>query len=270
MGVIGARLPLHVLLSLVCVGLMSAEISKPLKERQADLPHGLGTIRRLSCIVSGDNDGVTQPLIAVTLAPGIFQASLLDQSPTFPVGSRTVAATRALQPRAVVAINGGYFTPSFQPAGLFRIAEKELTPLAQKGVLSGILALDATGGLRLLTREASLEGYPSAVQAGPFVIDPGGEVGVRAGTARANRSLIALDARGRVLLLVTGALTLHHVAILLHDHAPALGLEQVERALNLDGGPSAGLSVALDDPTWSMVERGPVRNVLMIAPIPVP
>jgi Phosphodiester glycosidase len=267
--VIGVWLPLHVLLSLVGAGLIGAEISEPSKVRQADLPHGLGTIRRLSCIVSGDHDGVTQPLIAVTLAPDTFQASLLDQSPTFPVGSRTVAVTRTLVPRAVVAINGGYFTPSFQPAGLCRMAGKEITPLVQKGVLSGILAVDGSGGLRLLTREAALEGYLSAVQAGPFVIDPGGEVGVRAGTARANRSLIALDARGRVLLLVTGSLTLHHVAILLHEHAPALGLEQVERALNLDGGPSTGLSLALDDPTWSMAERGPVRNVLVIA-APVP
>ena len=261
----GAWLPLQALLSLVCVGLMSAEISEPVQERQADLPHGLGTIRRLNCFVSGDHDGVTQPLIAVTLAPGVFQASLLDQSPTFPVGARTVAATLALVPRAVVAINGGYFMPSFQPAGLFRMAGKEFSPLSQKGVLSGVLALDAVGGLRLLTREASLEGYPSAVQAGPFIIDPGGAVGVRAMAARAKRSLIALDARGRVMLLVTGSLTLHHVAMLLHDHAPALGLEQVERALNLDGGPSTGLSVALDDPTWSMAERGPVRNVLVIA-----
>jgi hypothetical protein len=131
--------------------------------------------------------------------------------------------------------------------------------------------LDATGKLHVLTREASLDGYPSAIQAGPFVIDPGGAVGVRAGTARAKRSLIALDASGRVMLLVTGSLTLHHVAVLLHDHAPALGFGQVERALNLDGGPSTGLSVALDDPTWSMAERGPVRNVLVIAaPIPVP
>ena len=151
------------------------------------------------------------------------------------------------------------------------MARKELFPLVQKGVLSGVLALDATGGLRLLTREAALEGFPSAVQAGPFIIDPGGAVGVRAMAARAKRSLIALDARGRVMLLVTGSLTLHHVAMLLHDHAPALGLEQVERALNLDGGPSTGLSVALDDPTWSMAERGPVRNVLVIAaPVPVP
>ena len=243
--------------------LMGAEISAPSLVRQADLPHGMGAVRRLSCHVAGDRDEVDQVLIAVALVPGTFQAHLLDQSPTFPVGTRTVALSRTLLSRAVIALNAGYFTPQFQPAGLCRIAGRELSPLAPTGVLSGVVAIDVMGALQLPTRASALADFPTAVQAGPFLIDPGGALGVRAHPARARRSVIASDDHGRILLLATGALTLFQVATILHDQSALLGMERVERALNLDGGPSTGLSLALDDPAWSITESGPVRNVLV-------
>ncbi len=256
------------LLALFSAQVVSEDITAPQVDGQADLPHGMGTVRRLSCHVAGDRDGLTQALLAVALVPGTFQAQVLDQSPTFPVGARTVAVSRAVVPEAVVAINAGYFDPQFQPAGLCRIAGKELTPLSTAGVLSGIVAVDAAGAVHLLARDGVVAGFPSAVQAGPFVIDPGGTLGVHARPARANRSLIALDDHGRVLLLATGSLTLHQVGTILHDYSHALGVERIERALNLDGGPSTGLSLALDDPRWSLNERGPVRNVLVFSPLP--
>lgn len=226
------------------------------------LDHGMGTARRLELAVEGGS----RALLAVTLVPGAFTVRLMDQSPTFPVGARSVAQSRALSPGAVAAINGGYFEPTFQPSGLVRLDGRESSPRAAEGVLSGIVALDAAGVLRLLPRDAALEGVHSAIQAGPFLIDPGGEVGVRPRPAAANRSVLASDDHGRLLLLATGALTLHQVAVLLHDHPQAFGMERIERALNLDGGPSTGLSLAVEDPAWSMSERGPVRNVLLVAP----
>jgi len=231
---------------------------------QIELDHGIGSARRLEVEVEGGS----RRLLAVTLVPGAFAVRLMDQSPTFPVGARTVAQSRALVPGAVAAINGGYFERSFQPSGLLRLEGKDLRPSAAEGVLSGIVALDALGGLRLLARDAALDGVHSAIQAGPFLIDPGGLLGVNPRAAVANRSVIASDDHGRLLLLATGALTLHQVASLLHDHPQDFGMERIERALNLDGGPSTGLSLGVDDPVWSFNERGPVRNVLVISPSP--
>jgi len=249
---------------LVLMSLTTAEVSggEPRLIALVDLPAGMGTARRLEVSVEGG----TRNLLAVTLVPGAFAVRLLDQSPTFPVGARTVAQSRALVPQAVVAINGGYFEPTFQPAGLVRLDGRDVQPRAAEGVLSGIVAIDGAGVLRLLPRDAALEGVHSAIQAGPFLIDPGGAVGVNHRAASANRSLIASDDHGRLLLLVTGALTLHQIATLLHDHPQAVGMERIERALNLDGGPSTGLSLTLQDPMWSVSERGPVRNVLVVVP----
>lgn len=238
--------------------------AEPTLIQQIDLPHGTGTARRLTVTVEGGS----RAMLAVTLVPGACVVRLMDQSPTFPVGARTVAQSRALVPTAVVAINGGYFDPAFQTSGLLRQDGKDLQPLAATRVLSGIVAIDAAGVLRLLPRDTALDGVVSAIQAGPFIIDPGGTVGVNPRASAANRSLIAIDDHGRLLLLATGALTLHQVATVLHDHPQTFGMERIERALNLDGGPSTGLSLAVDDPAWSVGERGPVRNVLVVAPAP--
>ncbi len=253
------------MLVLAGTALVAAEIAAPVLERQIDLPHQMGVVRRLTCHVINDRTASDQVLIAVTLVPGAAHAHLIDQSPTFPLGARTVALSRGSLPDAVVAINAGYFDSRFQPVGLCRIAGAELTPLSGQEVLSGVVAITATGAVQLLDRDSVLGGIPTAVQAGPFVIDPGGGLGVRPQRARANRSLIARDDHGRILLLVTGALTLHQVGTILHDHAEVFGMERIECALNLDGGPSTGLSVALDDPAWSFNERGPVRNVLVFS-----
>ena len=260
----GVRIEVRLLLLSLLIAVGTA--AEPQLLEQVDLPGGIGTARRLELAT----DAGPRAMLAVVLVPGSFAVRLLDQSPTFPVGARTVAQTRQLIPGAVAAITGGYFAPDFQPAGLVIQDGTQRRPLAQEGVLSGVIALDDVGGLRLLTRTASLDGVRQAIQAGPFLIDPGGAVGVNPQRAVAPRTVIALDDHGRLLLLATAALTLHQVATLLHDQAQVLGSERIERALNLDGGPSTGLSLALDDPRWSVAERGPVRNVLVILPRAAP
>jgi uncharacterized protein YigE (DUF2233 family) len=242
-------------------GLLASAEPQLLAER--DLPHGMGLARRLHLPV----DGGVVAAVAVTLVPQTYRARLLDQSPTFPVGARSVAVSRQVVPEAVVAITGGYFQPDFQPSGLLRIDGRALRPLSDDGVLSGIVAITQEGALRLLARGDGVERLPTAFQAGPYLIDPGGAVGVRPSPASARRTLIAVDDHGRVLLLASaGALPLHRLATLLHDHPVLFGLERVERALNLDGGPSTGLSLAFAEPEWSVVERGPVRNVVVVSP----
>ncbi len=253
---------LRVLVLVMTAAMLPA--AEPRLLAQGDLPQGVGTARRIEI----DVDGAKRALLAVTLLPGSCTARLVDQSPTFPLGAVTVAQARAQVPGGVVAINGGYFEPGLQPLGLVRLGGVDRHPSSDATVLSGVVALDSAGRLSLLARGEPLTGVDAAFQAGPFVIDPGGAVGVSDRPATARRSLLAVDDHGRLLVLATGPLTLHQVATLLHDHPAVFGLERVERALNLDGGPSTGLALALADPAWSSPEHGPVRNVLVFAPIP--
>jgi hypothetical protein len=202
-------------------------------------------------------------------------ARLVDQPPGFPLGGGAVAGVleeaRATDPGTVLAVNGGYFGRDFAPDGLFRLAGIAHQPLSDKPVLSGILAIDALGRPSLLSRQADVAGYPSALQTGPFVVDPGGTPGVTSPGPAARRTVIASAADGAVLVLATGPLTLAAVSALLVGNAADLGAARIERALNLDGGPSTGFAAQTTDGMVSVPELGPVRNaVLFSAAAPAP
>ena len=68
------------------------------------------------------------------------------------------------------------------------------------------------------------------------------------------------------LLVEAGPLTLHEIAQVLVDHPAVLGVTRIERAINCDGGPSAGLALASPSAAWSLAESGPVRTVILLLP----
>lgn len=150
-------------------------------------------------------------------------------------------------------INGGYFDADYAPSGYCRI-EGRVIKAAVNPKLSGFIALDAGGTLSLHTRLPDAHSYPSVLQSGPHVIDPGGSIGIRRATGRrAARTLIGRNRDDSMFVLVTSPIDLYDLAHLIKKHKP-----EVERLLNLDGGPSTALrcgDVAIDNLT-------PVRNYL--------
>lgn len=124
----------------------------------------------------------------------------------------------------------------------------------------------AEGAARLTPRDAYLRqplDGPFALQAGPFLVDPGAKFGMRSRDRHAHRrTVIVRTAADELKLLVTSPVTLYDLAGLLLDR-PALGFA-AERALNLDGGPSTGLygetagGRLADEPRW------PARNLIGI------
>ena len=231
------------------------------------LPGACGTVRRLRCSIGPGGPGAL--ITAAVLVVERCRTRLVDQPSGFPLGARSVARTlseaRVTDPAAVLAVNGGYFTRDFASDGLFRLAGVAHQLLSDKAVLSGILAIDAQGRPSLLSRQADLTAYPEALQAGPFVVDPGGLPGVKTPGPAARRTVIASTADGRILVLVTAPLTLAAVSTLLVDNAADFGVTRIERALNLDGGPSAGLVAQTANGIVSLPELGPVRNVVLIS-----
>jgi hypothetical protein len=168
----------------------------------------------------------------------------------------------------IAAINGGYFTAEFAPAGLLVIDARTISSRSDEAVFSGFLAIDTEGKLSLRTRGDNLAGAVSARQAGPFVIDPGGTVGIKPSEhpAFARRTLAVVSTTGCVALVATSDVSLYDLASCLHDHPDGFGVEGVERSLNLDGGPSTALSVAgLKEPAV-FKETASVRDVIVVMP----
>lgn len=173
--------------------------------------------------------------------------------------------------KALAVCNGGYFNPGtgFGPVGL-EIAE---------GVRGGKPVVDPWfGGLMVRQGKASLiwsnefQDAPEIsefVQCSPWLVSEGRAWPMppsKEPESRNNRTFIMTDGAGRWAIGTckrTGLLELAHI---LATHGIITEMK-VNRALNLDGGPSTGLwsrnesgAVQFEKPGW------PVRNAIVVVP----
>jgi len=157
--------------------------------------------------------------------------------------------------RHVLMINGGYFSADFQPVGLCRIDGKAIGR-TKPNRLSGFVAVDKAGSIHLFTLKDDLAPYPSVLQSGPYVIDPGGRIGIRSRSGRAAaRTLIGRTDDGTLLIIVTKPIPLYDLSVAIKKKIP-----RIERLLNLDGGPSTALKTA----SIEVLNRWPVRNYIVM------
>lgn len=135
---------------------------------------------------------------------------------------------------ATFAFNGTYFDRDKKPVGLIRLNGLK-TPELGGETLSAQVVLQE-GRIALLSRDAEPEGE-SVFRAGPYVIDPGGLIGInRNRMRRFDRTIVALLEDGRLGVFHFQRVDLYEAALYLKT------LDfPIERAVNLDGGPSAML-----------------------------
>lgn len=167
---------------------------------------------------------------------------------------------------AMLAINGGYFDDAFLPVGLIRINDQETGSLLDQPPLSGLVVIDSAGTINVAKRDpAALSFAASAFQAGPFLIEPGGEVGIHSSDGKAaERTILAMDDRNVFVILMT-PVTLFDAADALIAW-PALGGASLDRALNLDGGPSSGVIIDAAGSRIQKPPRGRIRNTILFFP----
>jgi uncharacterized protein YigE (DUF2233 family) len=155
--------------------------------------------------------------------------------------------------RYSIMINGGYFTPDFQPLGLFKINGNFINKRKPKK-LSGFVAMDREGGISILTHNNNISSYPSILQTGPYVIDPGSRIGIRSNDGKiSRRTLIGKTTGNELVIIVTSPVTLYDIANFTKKRFP-----DTERLLNLDGGPST----ALKTDSIEVVNVLPVRSYI--------
>ncbi len=142
---------------------------------------------------------------------------------------------------ALAGVNGGFFTPEFQPLGLV-ISDGHRAGSWMKSSLLGGVVLVKRGRLMLLWREemGNSDGVTQLVQAGPRLVNHGSAItGLDASKSRA-RTFIATDNAGRWMLGLCEYTSLAGLAEILSRVELIPGF-QVNRALNFDGGKSSAL-----------------------------
>ena len=146
---------------------------------------------------------------------------------------------------APLTVNAGYFDKNNLPLGL-HIADGERYGSAY-GDFAGMFAVNAEEASVRWLRDRPYdpqEALTQAVQSFPMLVKPGGIMGFPADADEgqvSRRTVIAQDTAGRLLILVAprGYFSLHEMA----QWLVASDLE-IDAALNLDGGTSAGLWLA--------------------------
>lgn len=162
---------------------------------------------------------------------------------------------------ALLVVNGGFFTEAFVATGLI-VIEGQASGASYEG-FGGMLTITEDGPeLRSLAERpyASNEPLMFALQSFPLLVKPGGELGFPEEDGQsARRTVVAQDGDGRLLFIVTSAVTLHQLSRFLVTSD--LGLDV---ALNLDGGPSSGLLLA--GPEAGTAALLPVPAVILVYP----
>jgi uncharacterized protein YigE (DUF2233 family) len=176
---------------------------------------------------------------------------------------------------AVLAINAGFFdldmASRLTPVGLLVVEGREVSafnPEKAKNPLSGLLySRDGELGLMWSRDYATSDGFQSALQTGPFVVDPGGKNGIyRNNYDRQNRSVVCFDQGGQaVIVQVSGGLSLFEVGDFLSTPESEGGLG-CERALNLDGGPSSQVSVLAEGASLEVPGLWRISSSLVLVP----
>ncbi len=202
---------------------------------------------------------------AVVLSAGGYRGRVVNQPDS---GDRRMRLADAVNlSGAVVGVNGGYFDFTFQPAGLYLLKGTQISPAIAAPPYSAIVGFDSAGQLQICETHEGAAGLIDAIQAGPFVIDPGGNVGVTSkANQRAKRSIIAITPAGDVLVLNTSDASLFEAALILKQASKLWQVAAIDRAVNLDGGPSAALQVEGAPSAFNRIETGPVRNYLIFLP----
>jgi uncharacterized protein YigE (DUF2233 family) len=216
-------------------------------------------LRHLQIIVAPDRPAV--PLVIVRLDPSRVRLRVL-YAPDRP---RALASWFADQ-RPLVAINGGFFTQEYQTTALL-ISDGTASGQSYTG-FGGMLAVTPDGAvsLRPLRDQPydSGETLAQALQSFPMLVFPGGApASFDDNGQRARRTVVAIDRAGRLLIVIssTSSLTLHDMSNWLRQS----DLE-IDRALNLDGGPSTGLYLS-DGPLKEQIDSlGPLPIVLLVEP----
>lgn len=164
---------------------------------------------------------------------------------------------------ALAVMNGGYFGTSFRPLGLLianKKREKSLVRLRGRrsdALYNGIFFMKNGRPFILRNKDYSLGGEELALQAGPILIANGKGVPTLSGLNDAKRidgrTIISLDARGRILIWVTSSplggmnwCEIRDILIQYSDDGTGVltSESRVEWGLNLDGGTSAQLHVS--------------------------
>lgn len=220
--------------------------------------------KQAEAAASGQGDGALRTLADADVLRRSFRLRKVTLRIVDVHMTRDLAGVVTASDTAVFALNGGFFDARAEPIGLALSNGRLLSPLAKKP--GGIVLVDDDRGGSLEDAETfSLEESPNGfgIQGLPRLV-VNGAVNVRTDDGkRAERVALCLN-RGGWLLDVVLARGKTEPGPTLLELARYLAATGCHDALNLDGGPSAGVAWREGETIKEIAPRGPVRHAIVI------
>jgi hypothetical protein len=178
---------------------------------------------------------------------------------------------------ALVVVNGGYFDANFRPTGWVRDQGREYAPKVSRKS-GGVLAVKGSDAYMGPVSSISFKA-DFAVQNGPLLIEPNGNIGIRVDDGRRAARTVACLVGGKAEgARVKG--TLHWILLLSKPHAGPTLMETAKLlkkpvaengfgcsiALNLDGGPSTGVWMAPHLKVKASPPTAPIGYAIAVLP----
>lgn len=235
---------------------------------ETPLPHEIGMFRHVQYTLDKNIDAYA------TIFNEKMRAEIFQQPMNNPLDS-THLNEISKQHDITVAINGGFFTKTFIPAGLFIENGIRIRPMASRSVLlTTCVSVDRHQKLYLKkNREDCLSSY-SAMQTGPLIIDHG-EINQEIYSAKINkpkfnsffsgnrRTILAETENHEIIAMVTTSATFNQIAHILRFYPESLGVKKIQIALDLDGGLSTGMYVRFAKEPFYFFEQRHVKTVIL-------
>lgn len=168
---------------------------------------------------------------------------------------------------AVLAVNGGFFDIDregrMSPSGFLVSGGQQLSALGEGAGSAVLYQRGDKLGVASAKDAADFANASDAVQAGPMVVDPGGKNGIHGNDFnRHDRTAICLTDAAVVVVVVKGGLSLFELGYVL-SAAEKDGGFGCERAINLDGGPSTQVSLAVGKHALDIEGTWRVQNAVL-------
>lgn len=182
-----------------------------------------------------------------------------------PQAPKKVSAWRQ-ELKSNLVINGSYFTETNQPSGFYRIGSKDKRvrlpePNKDKGYTGLVGIVDGKlqlGYLPYLRLESRVIEFDSAFLSFPTLLAGGKSMVETDSNKLSSRTVVAQDKDGNIFVIMTekGNVSLFELAQWLKNQP-----EKFQTAINMDGGPSSGISYSADGQAYDL-SSSLVPNVL--------
>ncbi len=177
--------------------------------------------------------------------------------------ARAFVADLAQHKKALIAINGGFFSSDYEPIGLRVRHNKQEVPLKNISWWGVFFIQNHTPHIVAAKQYQANHDISFAIQAGPRLIIDKAIPTLKAGFAQ--RSAIGIDKQARVILIATehAAMSTTELANLLKSPDSAGGFNCVN-ALNLDGGSSTQIYSNIPNLQLNTAKFSPVTDAIVI------